>query len=102
MNNANLSRLTLRPATAEDEAFVLALGKYVPDPYEGSAVLLLTSDSILYNPGNAKSWARFVKRLEVIDVPGDHESMFRQPNVKVLADTIASVLDERPAKYSRT
>ena len=44
MNNANLSRLTLRPATAEDEAFVLALE-------QANAPLLAASGRRVVRPG---------------------------------------------------
>jgi amino acid adenylation domain-containing protein len=85
------------PFLTVEEAFLLALDQYVLEPYEGSAVLLRTEDSFYDNPENAVAWGRLVKRLDVLNVPGDHDSMFQQPHVRVLADTIAGYLENRSA-----
>jgi amino acid adenylation domain-containing protein len=76
-----------------EEAFIIALENYVPEPYDGFAVLLRTKDSTSYNPANAELWSKLVKRLDVVDVPGDHDSMFQPPSVGVLANTIATYLE---------
>ena len=81
-----------------EEAFIIALENYVPEPYDGFAVLLRTQDSISYDSGNSGLWKQLVKHLDIVDVPGDHDSMFQQPFVKVLATTIANYLDGGPAK----
>jgi len=84
---------SLRDFLTVEEAFIIALENYVPEPYDGTAALLRTGDSISYDPENAGLWSGLVKGLDIVDVPGDHESMFQQPNVRVLADTIASYLE---------
>jgi amino acid adenylation domain-containing protein len=94
----NAGALALRATPPKDfltveEAFILALENYVPEPYDGPAVLLRTKDSNSYHPRNAGLWSKLVKRLEVVGVPGDHDSMFQEPNVKVLANIIASYLE---------
>jgi thioesterase domain-containing protein len=76
-----------------EEAFILALQNYVPEPYPGTAVLVGTRDSNSYDPENANAWRRLVKQFEEVEVPGDHDSMFDYPNVPVLAKTIARFLE---------
>jgi thioesterase domain-containing protein len=102
--NAGAGRFRATPTRAfltVEEAFMVALKNYVPEAYEGFAVLLRTKDSNSYHPGNAGLWGKLVSRLDVVDVPGEHDSMFQEPNVSVIADTIASYLEgggRRPAR----
>ena len=77
-----------------EEVFIRALDKYVPQPYLGSAVLFRTKDSDCYDPDNARTWSKLVRRgLDVVDVVGDHETMFEEPQVKDLANAITSYLE---------
>ncbi|HHC29633.1 MAG TPA: hypothetical protein ENK80_03590 [Rhodobacterales bacterium] len=43
-------------------------------------------------------WTGFAPRLDVLEVPGDHDSMVLVPNVSVLAKRLKAVIDaaERP------
>lgn len=76
-----------------EEVFVRALEKYVPQPYAGHAVLFRTKDSGSYDPDNVHAWDRIVRHgLDVVDVLGDHESMFKEPYAKSLADAISHYL----------
>jgi thioesterase domain-containing protein len=38
-------------------------------------------------------WSRYVRDLTVREVPGDHDAMVLEPNVRVLAAHIRRVLD---------
>ncbi|MGR3617830.1 MAG: type I polyketide synthase [Paracoccaceae bacterium] len=38
-------------------------------------------------------WSRWAPQIEVVEVPGDHDSMVLVPNVSVLADHVRAVLD---------
>jgi amino acid adenylation domain-containing protein len=78
-----------------EEVFIRALEDYVPKPYGGRAVLFQTKDSDSYNPDNACTWNTIIRRgLNVVDVVGDHESMFEEPQAKALANAIANYLDD--------
>lgn len=77
-----------------EEVFIRALEEYVPAPYVGRAVLFRTKDSDSYDPDYVCTWEKLVRRgLDVVDVVGDHESMFEEPQARTLANAIANYLD---------
>jgi thioesterase domain-containing protein len=39
-------------------------------------------------------WTRYMPALTVIEVPGDHDSMVLEPNVRVLASQIKACIDK--------
>ena len=39
-------------------------------------------------------WARYARRVQVIEVPGDHDSMVLSPNVVVMAAELREVINE--------
>ena len=45
-------------------------------------------------------WAPFVRRVEVFEMPGDHDSMVLEPNVRVLAARMRDSLDTRRGQPS--
>jgi amino acid adenylation domain-containing protein len=82
-----------RSSAVEDEALNRASYDYVPGEYTGKVVLFkaavpqhsLSHDSTL-------GWQGVAPNLEIIDVPGDHVTMFSPPNVDVLASKLAALL----------
>jgi amino acid adenylation domain-containing protein len=77
-----------------EEVFIQALEKYNPQPYSRPAVLFRTKDSAPYDPDNVQDWERIIPHgLDVVDVFGDHESMFQEPNAESLAQAIAQYLE---------
>ena len=42
-------------------------------------------------------WTRYMPELRVIEVPGDHDSMVLEPNVRVLAGHIKTCINEAEA-----
>lgn len=96
------------------DAFYRALPKYNPPHLDGAVMLfrpkldpayhladgrlLSRSKDIIY-PDNG--WAPFCGRVEVHEVPGDHDSMVLEPNVRTLAQKlrkcIAAAQARRPA-----
>ena len=46
-------------------------------------------------------WTPFAPKLEVVEVPGDHDSMVLEPNVRVLAARLRAALAEAEAKATR-
>lgn len=77
-----------------EEAFLLALDRYQPEPYDSPAVLLRTEESAYCNPQSTTIWQRLVPRLDIVNVDGDHDRMFQPPHVKALAATIAKYLGD--------
>ena len=79
------------------EANWIASDYYTPGGYDGEVVLFRCQHRVPTDPPDSSHiWRRLVTGdVEIIDVPGDHNSMLREPNVKVLAEQILTYL--RPA-----
>ncbi len=59
---------------------------YSPQIYHGSAVYYAAAERDIYYPRlDEKPWFKFIPKLIVEEVPGDHVSMWHQPNVQILA-----------------
>jgi acyl transferase domain-containing protein/thioesterase domain-containing protein len=93
-------------------AFLRALDRYVVRPYAGRVMLLRPKMLVLYTiTGGRKlqdgrnlvrhdnGWAPFVPNLTVVEVPGDHDTMVLNPNVRVLAARIRPRLDEAEKSF---
>ena len=89
-----------------EAAFREAVGAYRLKPWDGPVVLFrppldrhwkvsagrwVSADKEYVYPDN--DWTRFAPRLQVIEVPGDHDSMVLVPNVGVLADQMRQLID---------
>ena len=94
--------------------FLKAIGSYEVAPWEGPMTLLRPPLSRRYEvaPGrfvnadreyvnHTNDWDRYVPALEVIEVPGDHDSMVLEPNVRVLAARMRMVLDRAEKEFDR-
>ena len=69
--------------------------RYVPRPYEGPVTLFRATDiaRVYAHMGPRLGWdPSLLPRLSVIEIPGDHDSMFREPNIGVLAARLEGVL----------
>ncbi len=86
--------------------FMAAIGKYQVQPWEGPMTLFRPPLSLCYKVGKNRfvnkdreyvdpdnGWRSFVPTMEAIEVPGDHDSMVLEPNVRVLVVRIRQVLD---------
>lgn len=81
---------------AVTRANVVAAASYrSTSPYLGAATLIV-AESRGPTAGHGAGWQAMLPRLGVVRVPGDHMSMFEQPNVVVLAERLRHVLS-RPA-----
>ena len=93
-----------RSAAIED-AFRAALPQYQMRHYPGTLILFrpkLDEAHVLgggrivnvhrefVHPDNG--WGRYADRVEVFEVPGDHDSMVLEPNVRVLARRLAETI----------
>ncbi len=90
---------------AIEKAFYEAIGKYQVSPWSGPITLFRPKLDLRYEvqPGRwlssarelvdeANYWRPFAENLEVFEVPGDHDSMVLEPNVRVLAKVMKSVI----------
>jgi thioesterase domain-containing protein/acyl carrier protein len=72
-----------------------AAQRYHPPPYAGDVLLIRAQ----LRPGGpmddpAEGWDKIITgRLEIAEVPGDHRSMFRAPNVSILGSVVFRALD---------
>ena len=107
---------------AIEAAFLESVGKYQVTPWDGPLTLfrppllaqwevapgrLVDKDRHYMYPDN--DWTRFVPGIAIHEVPGDHDSMVLEPNVRVLAARMKKVLEaaelemaQRPAPGSPT
>ena len=97
-----------------EAAFYRALSRYVMRPLPVRAMLfrprlspvyrlsrgrLLNGDRDHLYPDNG--WSPFVETLEIREVPGDHDSMVLEPNVRVLASHVREAIDRATAVRRR-
>jgi non-ribosomal peptide synthetase component F/thioesterase domain-containing protein len=73
-----------------------AVRSYNPPPFPGRITLIRATEAV-YIPGAepACGWgALATEGVEVLWAPGDHESMFVEPNLSVVGDTLRSCLEK--------
>jgi len=84
---------------AIEAAFLRALPRYVVKPYDGEITLFRPNPEIEYYLSGGRrlqggrnfffddnGWSPFASNLTVVEVPGDHNSMVLDPDVRILAD----------------
>jgi acyl transferase domain-containing protein/thioesterase domain-containing protein/acyl carrier protein len=77
-------------------AFLGALRKYAPRTYAGKVTLFRAQDvGLMYeHVGPTRGWdAATLPNLDVIEIPGSHETLVYEPGVTVLATNLTNVLD---------
>jgi phthiocerol/phenolphthiocerol synthesis type-I polyketide synthase D len=71
-----------------------AMSHYHPGPYDGRVLLLCSEEASSADRG----WAPLLgARLEVVDVPGIHDTVLTPPNVDVLAEKLSKALADAVA-----
>lgn len=98
LRSAILQKLLNRRVVIEgwhDLAFALATSAeaYVPRTYDSRVLFLLAEDKpagSAFDP--LQGWYQFLAKVDVERVPGDHETMFRVPNVDVVARAVSKYL----------
>lgn len=96
---------------AVQAAYLEATARYSLRPFEGNVVLFRPPLDLHWKVtrGNYVStareyvfddnqWGRFAPDLRVLEVPGDHDSMVLEPNVRVLAERMRSLLFDAAAR----
>ena len=89
-----------------EAAFLEAVGKYTVQPWDGNLQLYrpplvghwTVSKGKQVNSERAyvlhdNDWSQFAPNLHVTEVPGDHDSMVLEPNVRVLAARMKEAID---------
>ena len=79
------------------DANAIARKAYIPKPYTGDILALLAAEAPDGSPRDPKrGWAKLAPQLEVIKVPGRHDTVVREPQVKGLAQSINQRLAKIP------
>ncbi len=73
-----------------DDVYVaLSTNHYDPQPFPGDAVVLMAADQIRPVRDFGSGWTQVVQgNCEVLQMPGTHQSMFKSPNVELLAQEL--------------
>ena len=63
---------------------------YIPSDYSGNMTFFSTAMDTVFYPGDpTRGWGAYVKgSLTVMNVPGDHGTLFSSQNCKILAEKI--------------
>jgi len=96
---------------AIEQAFRRALGRYDLRSYDGAVTLFRPKLEVAFDLGNGRlldhqrdyvfednGWTDWVGHLDVYEVPGDHDSMVLEPNVRVLAGQMRRVIEAAEAE----
>jgi acyl transferase domain-containing protein/thioesterase domain-containing protein/acyl carrier protein len=81
-------------------AFVSAAGRYRPKRYDGRVLLFRARmmAEIYHHVGPTLGWGDLLPNLEIVEVPGGHDSLVLEPNVQVLASHLTRAMaPESPA-----
>ncbi len=74
-----------RRSSAVFQANMEAVQRYVVQPYSGRVVLVRATEAPKSGAGEPESdggWSKFGASLEVVQVPGSHESMIKEPHAR--------------------
>jgi thioesterase domain-containing protein/acyl carrier protein len=103
----SLEKRLARYAPAEGEVFEEAARHYYPQPYDSPVTMLLARDTHLRTRlanDPRMAWCELVSGgIEIQDLPGDHYTLVREPNVSRLAKRLTVALYgavEKPAAGS--
>jgi hypothetical protein len=91
---------TKMPSSLKDvkEANWIASDYFTPQPYAGSVVLFRCLNRIDTDPpDSSRVWQRLAKEVVILEVPGDHNTMLKEPGVKILAEQIETFLKPEKA-----
>jgi thioesterase domain-containing protein/acyl carrier protein len=99
---------------AIERAFYRALSRYQVEPWPGVITMFRPPMQVAYDLGGGRllnrdrdyvdydnGWSPLVERVDVHEVPGDHDSMVLEPNVRVLARKLRRVVEEVEAQMRR-
>jgi len=68
---------------------------YEPQPYDGPTLLFQCADRPTGRYRDSQyGWGKLANNLQICEVPGDHMTMFSDPNVQVMGDRLGASLRE--------
>ena len=74
----------------------LALNRYILPPYPGKLTLFRAMHQTFYIADPIKyGWEEYVKGMEIINIPGEHSTIFAAPNDVLFAKELQKCLDKR-------
>ena len=74
----------------------IALNRYILPPYPGKLTLFRAMHQTFYIADPIKyGWAEYVKEMEILDIPGEHSTIFAPPNDVLFAKELQKCLDGR-------
>jgi thioesterase domain-containing protein len=73
----------------------LCVQNYDPQPYDGPTLLFQRKDRPTGRYRDSQyGWGKVANKLQICEVPGDHMTMFLDPNVQVMGERLDSSLRE--------
>lgn len=76
------------------EAFILALRRYEPMPYQGDAVLFRAKTELVDYPDPTFGWGPLIQgRFRIVDTEGDHDNLLSEAYVSSLSGELKRLLD---------
>ena len=84
----NMARVPAYMKSAYDINYV-AIKNYKLTPYDGHLILFRAEEQTFSNGARDLGWAKFFLRgVEIHDLPGDHDRIFLEPNIDILAESL--------------
>ena len=80
-----------------NETQIQAWVNYQLKPYDGEMTLLRSEENAKADPPDL-GWSKWVGKIKIIDVPGDHISMLLEPHVHAVAEKINELLRQISTK----
>ena len=73
----------------------VAINRYKPRPYDGKLILFRAAEQDFVNAPRDLGWEQiFLQGVEVHDIPGDHERMFLEPSIDILAAALHDAIQK--------
>lgn len=94
---AEMAQLVVAGADASQARYIFevfrknvqAIAQYKPAPYAGKITLFRAqAHATPMHRERELGWARWAAEVEVVDVPGDHVTMFREPTIRIVAERL--------------
>ena len=76
------------------ENLLQALVQYETNRFEGPVTLFAAEEVwwMYAHVGQDRGWLKYIPQLEIIPVPGDHDTMVTEPNIQVLGSYLRGLL----------
>jgi thioesterase domain-containing protein len=72
-----------------------ALRSYIPGEYDGKVTFFCAQEEVCPEE-NLTGWRRLaLGGVDVVEVPGDHQTMIKEPNVAVLAERLEEAIAQK-------